>query len=124
MNGLSSIATFGAGNRQAWLVDALSGRDVVIATDDDRAGDEAERELRRWLRFGTEMTRMRFDGYKDAAEMFERFPEKFALRVEEAIRAANPLHRAVTSALEAVSNLDLLDYAVSILGEYVKQPQK
>lgn len=105
MNGLSSIATFGAGNRQAWLVATLSGRDVVIATDDDDAGEKAERELRKWLRFGTEMTRIRFNGCKDAAEMLERFPEKFALCVEEAIKAANPLHRAVTSAVEAVSNL-------------------
>jgi len=91
MKGLPSIALFGASNRQAWLVDSLAGRNVVIATDGDVAGDKAEKDLRDWLRRRTHKTRMRFDEYKDAAEMLELFPEKLALQVEEAIRLADPL---------------------------------
>jgi hypothetical protein len=104
MKGLPSIALFGAGNRQAWLVDSLAGRNVVIATDEDAAGDKAEKDLRDWLRRRTHKTRMRFDEYKDAAEMLERFPEKLALRVEEAIQLADPLRSAMVTALKIVRN--------------------
>jgi hypothetical protein len=124
MKGLPSIATFGAGNRPAWLVEALAWREVVIATDADAAGEKASEDLKTWLNLGTRKTRMRFGGAKDAAEMLEQAPEKLALLVEEAIRSASPLHRAVTSALEAASNLgrssedepDLLSYAETRLG--------
>lgn len=58
LNGLPSIATFGSSNRQAWLVDTLARRNVIIATDDDAAGDRAETEIRGWLRFGTHLTRL------------------------------------------------------------------
>jgi hypothetical protein len=104
MKGLPSIALFGAGNRQAWLVDSLAGRNVVIATDEDAAGNKAEKDLRDWLRRRTHKTRMRFYEYKDAAEMLERFPEKLALRVEEAIQSADPLRLAMVTALKIVRN--------------------
>ena len=124
MKGLPSIALFGASNRQVWLVDSLAGRNVVIATDGDAAGDKAEKDLRDWLRRRTHKTRMRFDEYKDAAEMLERCPQKFALRVEEAVQFADPLRLAMVTALKTASSigdsledgLSLLDYAGPKLG--------
>jgi hypothetical protein len=111
MKELPSLALFGASNRQAWLVDSLAGRNVVIATDGDAAGDRAEKDLRDWLRHRTHKTRMRFDECKDATEMLERFPEKLALRVEEAIRFSDPLRcfaashdKAVVIALKTASS--------------------
>jgi 5S rRNA maturation endonuclease (ribonuclease M5) len=89
--GLPSIALFGAGNRQAWLRKALAFRKVILALDDDKAGDGAAKELQAWLNLGTKVSRMSFGGHKDANEALVADPTVFASLVEEAIRLADPL---------------------------------
>jgi len=88
--GLPSIALFGAGNRQAWLRKALAFRRVVLALDDDKAGDGAAKELQAWLNLGTKVSRMSFGGHKDANEALVADPAAFASLVEEAIRLVDP----------------------------------
>jgi hypothetical protein len=106
--GLPAVALFGAYNRPAWLRRALAYRDCVIATDDDEAGNQAAESLRAWLDLSPRKVRLFFGGAKDASELLERSPERLALLVEEAIKAASPLHRAVTTTLEALSDLDCM----------------
>jgi hypothetical protein len=140
-NGLSSIATFGSSNRQGWLREALAGRDVVLATDSDEAGDRAAEFLKTWLNLGTSKRRIQFTSYKDAAEMLEKNPGALAELVEEAIRQisswygiAIPQAEQVSDLLQVVSGLassepeadkelSLLDYAGKVLGWHEDWPE-
>jgi hypothetical protein len=88
--GLPSIALFGAGNRQAWLRKALAFRKVILALDDDKAGEGAAKKLQAWLDLGTKVSRMSFGGHKDANEALLADPAAFASLVEEAIRLTDP----------------------------------
>jgi hypothetical protein len=64
---------------------------VILALDDDKAGDGAAKELQAWLNLGTKVSRMSFGGHKDANEALVADPAAFASLVEEAIRLADPL---------------------------------
>jgi hypothetical protein len=120
MNGLPAIALFGAWNRPMWLRRALAYRDIIIATDDDKAGNQAGEMLRAWFDLSPRKVRLFFGGAKDASELLEKDPAALALLVEEAIRSANPLYRAVTTTLEAVSNLGAPSEDGSNLSEYAE----
>jgi DNA primase len=143
-NGLPSIAIFGSSNRQAWLRKALAGRDVILAFDDDRAGEEAAEAFRTFLNRGTDTrTGLRFAPYKDAAEMLEKDPGALALLVEETLQqvrswygVAIPEAEHVSDLLHVVSGiassvpeseaedgLSLLDYAGKVLGWHEDWPE-
>lgn len=117
MKGLPSVALFGAGNRQAWLRHALAWRYVLLAFDSDAAGEKAAQDALLWLNLGTTKTRVRFDPYKDAAEMLERAPERLAWLVEETLAQARSRNSITASEANVTDGLSLLGYAVSVLDD-------
>lgn len=70
--GIPAIAMCGT-SWPEWLIDALSGRDVLIATDDDKAGNEAAEKLHaELLGLAAPVSRFRPSGGKDWAEVAQR----------------------------------------------------
>jgi len=99
---LPAIALCGAKNRPAWLRTALAFRSVVLATDNDAAGDAAAEDLRVWLNLGTRCSRLALPaGCKDTNELLRRDPDAMLDVARAARRAAQPDYYDLADALSA-----------------------
>ena len=94
--GLPAIATCGTQNRPEWVRRALVAREVVIATDADRAGEQAAVELSKWLSSDSTLARLRLPaGAKDPNEALVRDPDQLRLEIAVALHGVrNDLQRA------------------------------
>ncbi len=88
---LPAIALCGASNRPAWLRRELYGRSVILATDNDAAGDAAASDLKEWLNLRTRTSRLALPtGVKDVNELLVGNPAALLDIAREARFAALP----------------------------------
>lgn len=99
---LPAIALCGAKSRPAWLRTALAFRSVVLATDNDTAGDASAEDLRVWLNLGTRCSRLALPARcKDTNELLRRDPDAMLDVARAARRAAQPDYYDLADALSA-----------------------